>query len=114
MKERVSCCIRFVKRFLLNTKEYFHQQSGLVEGLSASAPQGGVPMKATNTLLVFLSLCGCLITVRLVAQQGATEAQAGFDTPARRVPAMALPNLRATLSAEINRPSRSGRIQAPD
>ena len=38
-------------------------------------------MKATKTLVVFLSLCGCLITAHLVAQQGATEAPAGFDTP---------------------------------
>ena len=38
-------------------------------------------MKATKTLVVFLSLCGCLITAHLVAQQSATEAPAGFDTP---------------------------------
>jgi len=38
-------------------------------------------MKATKTLVVFLSLCGCLITAHLIAQQGATEAPAGFDTP---------------------------------
>jgi CxxC motif-containing protein (DUF1111 family) len=38
-------------------------------------------MKAKKTLVVFLSLCACLISAHLVAQLGTTEAPAGFDTP---------------------------------
>ena len=43
-------------------------------------------MKATKTLVIFLSLCGCLVTAHLVAQQGGAEAPAGFDTPTLQTP----------------------------
>ena len=38
-------------------------------------------MTLRNRLLVALSVGGCLLTIGLMAQKGATEAPAGFDTP---------------------------------